>query len=128
VVVEAPGGDYTDYGTISAATSMPTIIQWRGHELQWRGSGEGLDEREQAVERLYTSGQPDEVRAILQEYDVRFVIVGPKEREKYNGQDSPMLNIEPLSELMEPTQQEGEVTIYRVLPDILTNVSAGDTE
>lgn len=119
VVVEAPGGDYTDFGTISAATGLPTIIQWKGHELQWRGSGEGLDEREQAVETIYT-GTPDAVRSILQQYNVRFVVVGPKEREKYSN-----LAIEQMTDIFQVVKQEGEVTIYRVAPGILSQVSAG---
>jgi hypothetical protein len=114
VVVEAPGGDYTPFGTISAATGLPTIIQWKGHELQWRGSGEGLDEREQAVETLYTSTAADQVLGIVQQYRVRFVIVGPKEREKY-----PNLAIEQMTDMFQVAKQEGQVTIYRVAPGIL---------
>ncbi len=121
VVVEAPGGDYSDYGTISAATGLPTIIQWKGHEFQWRGTGEGLDEREQAVATIYT-GSSDEVSSLLRLYDVRFVVVGPKEREKYAG-----ITIEQLANLFELVRQEGEFAIYQVRPDILGQVNAGDT-
>jgi len=126
VVVEAPGGDYSPYGTISASTALPTIIQWKGHELQWRGTGEGLDEREQAAQTIYT-GAPDEVLNLLQEYDVRFIVVGPKEREKYNGSELPALRIDQLTDLVEPAKQSGEVTVYRVRPDTLPLVNAGDT-
>ncbi len=126
VVVEAPGGDYTDYGTISASTALPTIIQWKGHELQWRGTGEGLDEREQAAEAIYT-GDSEVVRGVLQQYQVRFIIVGPKEREKYNGTEFPLLRIDQLTDLVEPAKQTGEVTVYRVRPDILPLVNAGET-
>ena len=39
------GGDYTDYGRVSAITGMPTAIGWQGHELQWRGGTELIGQR-----------------------------------------------------------------------------------
>lgn len=125
VVLEAPGGDYLDFGTISASTALPTIIQWKGHELQWRGHSQALDqqlnEREQAVAAIYT-GTSNEVAGLLRQYDVRFVIVGPKERETY-----PNITVDQLTDVFEAVKQEGEVTVYRVLPDILSQVNAGET-
>ena len=37
-IVEAVGDDYSEYGRISASTGLPTILGWKGHEHQWRGS------------------------------------------------------------------------------------------
>jgi YYY domain-containing protein len=118
VVVEAPGGDYTDFGTISASTALPTIIQWRGHEVQWRGSSKGLDDqlnaREQALQAIY-AGNSDEAANAIRQYNVRFVVVGPREHEKY-----PNISIDQLTGVVQPVKQEGEYTVYRVQPDILS--------
>jgi uncharacterized membrane protein len=120
VVVEAPGGDYSYFGTISAATGLPTILQWKFHEVQWRGTSKGLDEREQAVETLYTSSDAAQVQSVIQQYNVRYVVVGPKEREKY-----PNLDIEQMTDMFQMAKQDGDVTVYRVAPGILGQVNPG---
>ncbi len=130
VVVEAPGGDYSEFGTISASTALPTILQWRFHEVQWRGGSKQLDDdlnaREQALQAIYT-GTSGEAGSALRQYDVRFVVVGPKEREKYNGEEFPLLTIDQMTDLVELVKQEGEVAIYQVRPDTLDQVNAGET-
>ncbi|HHX63493.1 MAG TPA: hypothetical protein GX702_01235, partial [Chloroflexi bacterium] len=37
VMLEAPGGSYSEYNWVSAHTGIPTLLGWAGHELQWRG-------------------------------------------------------------------------------------------
>ena len=131
VIAEAVGDDYRieTGGQYSASTGLPSIVQWIGHELQWRGSGEGLNEREDDVYRLYTgcepppanatpppcTSDPAKVQSILQKYDIRYVIVAAAERAKYAN-----LNVEQMDGLMTLAFQQGDVTIYRVQPAILT--------
>ncbi|MFO3797676.1 MAG: DUF2298 domain-containing protein, partial [Anaerolineales bacterium] len=38
VVAEAIGGSYTDYGRVAAYSGLPSVLNWPGHEVQWRGS------------------------------------------------------------------------------------------
>jgi uncharacterized membrane protein len=117
VIAEAVGDDYRieTGGLYSASTGLPSIIQWIGHELQWRGTGEGLDPRKDDVETLYTSTTAADVQSVLQKYDIRYVIVGPAERQKYPG-----LSVDQMDGLMDVAFQQGDVTIYRVQPAILT--------
>jgi uncharacterized membrane protein len=132
VVLEAPGGDYSEFGSISAATALPTLLQWRFHEVQWRGGSLALDEelnrREQAIEAIYT-GDAGSARAMLQDYSVRFIVLGPREAEKYRTEDgtASAITIDQHTDLVEPVMQEGQVTILRVRPDILSQPSSGDT-
>ncbi|HLB12761.1 MAG TPA: hypothetical protein VJO15_07375, partial [Dehalococcoidia bacterium] len=83
VVVEAPGGSYTDYGRVSSRTGFPTVVQWTGHEMQWRGPIRELAEREQDVQQIYTSTDTALVRRLLSKYDAQYVYVGRLERARY---------------------------------------------
>ena len=82
-IVEAVGDDYSDYGRISAGSGLPTVLGWKGHERQWRGSSRLFDGREEDVAQIYRSDDPVEALRLLQHYDVRYVYVGRRERESY---------------------------------------------
>lgn len=82
-IVEAVGSDYSDYGRISASTGLPTILGWKGHELQWRGSAKPIEGRETDVTRIYQSHDEEEVRLILEKYQVRYVYLGHRELSSY---------------------------------------------
>ena len=77
------GSDYSDYGRISASTGLPTILGWKGHELQWRGSAKPIEGRETDVTRIYQSHDEEEVRLILEKYQVRYVYLGHRELSSY---------------------------------------------
>ena len=84
-VVEAVGGDYTEYGRISSSTGLPTILGWKGHELQWRGSSRPLEGREADVATIYQSDDEEEVRRLLDKYQVRYVYLGRREKSSYGA-------------------------------------------
>ena len=117
VIAEALGGDYSDGGRVSAATGLPTLLQWPGHELQWRGTSEPQAGRPEDLDRLYTSSDPSEVKPIIQRYGISYVYVGRIERQQY-----PTLALPQLSELFELAFEQGEVIIYRVRPGILSEL------
>ncbi len=82
-IVEAPGGSYTEFARISGSTGLPTVIGWTGHEHQWHGTLEPYDDREPDIERLYTTADASEAQQILNKYGVDYVVIGPRERQKY---------------------------------------------
>ena len=86
-IVEAVGDDYSDYGRISAGTGLPTVLGWKGHERQWRGSSRPFQGREEDVAQIYRSDDPQEVQRLLEKYNVRYVYVGRRERDKYPEAD-----------------------------------------
>ena len=111
-IVEAVGDDYSEYGRISSSTGLPTMLGWKGHEHQWRGSTTSFQGREQEVEMIYSSSDPEEVRRLLSAYDIRYVYVGPRERSDYgDGQ------FEKFSSFLEPVFREKDVVIYERLQD-----------
>ena len=110
-IVEAVGDDYTDFSRISASTGLPTILGWKGHELQWRGSSKPFSGREEDVEAVYRSGDSSEVRAILERYDVRYVYLGPRERGTYGIED-----LEELDGLLKTAWEGDGVIVYEFAP------------
>jgi YYY domain-containing protein len=83
VIVEADGESYTDYNHISAFAGAPTIVGWGVHEWLWRGSYNAVAPRREEVKMIYEAPDMDEVHKILDKYNVRYIIVGKLEREKY---------------------------------------------
>lgn len=83
VVLEANGDSYTGFERVSASTGLPTILGWYVHEWLWRNDVADLNQKSADVETIYTSAQAEEVKALLEAYDVSYIFVGSKEREKY---------------------------------------------
>lgn len=90
-ILEAPGPQYSDYDRISMATGLPTVLGWGGHELQWRGNYDEPGRREPEIQEIYTTLDAARAKALLETYEVRYVIVGPRERSKY-GLGVPMID------------------------------------
>jgi YYY domain-containing protein len=109
VVVEAVGGDYTDYARVSTFSGLPTIIGWVGHELQWRGQRPDYNPRQQAVETIYQSPTRDEVMRVAQQYHVTYVFFGSLERSKYGPEAQARLD-----KMLAPVFSRAGTTIYRV--------------
>ena len=91
VVLEANGDSYSDYERVSAMTGLPTVLGWYVHEWLWRGDTGALNERAQDVETIYTSTNQEEVKALLEKYQVEYIFVGAREREKYESLNESML-------------------------------------
>jgi len=83
VVVEAVGGDYTEYARVSSFSGLPTILGWVGHELQWRGQRPDFNPRQQAIDAIYKAATRDEIVRAAQPYRVQYVFFGTLERTKY---------------------------------------------
>jgi uncharacterized membrane protein len=111
VVLETPGGAYDYEGRVSAHTGLPTLLGWSGHEGQWRGSYEEQNRRGPDIETLYTSVNPVEVLSLLDEYGIRYIYVGPRERARY-----PAAGLAKFAGMMEIVYDTGAVTIYRYYP------------
>lgn len=107
-MVEAVGDDYSPYGRVSAATGLPTILGWPGHEHQWRGSTELFDGRAAEVAQIYQSQDPAAVRRLLEKYNIRYVYLGNRERASYGVSDLPYLD-----GLAQPVFRQGGVVIYQ---------------
>ncbi|TET51853.1 MAG: hypothetical protein E3J64_06105 [Anaerolineales bacterium] len=113
VILESPGNHperqaWHYDSRVSAHTGLPTLLGWRDHEYQWRGSSEVADLRAPDIETLYTSEDAARVLALLYEYDIEYVYVGGLERARY-----PEAGLDKFGQMLEIVYQAGSVTIYR---------------
>jgi uncharacterized membrane protein len=108
-ILEATGDDYTEFGRISASTGVPTVLNWPGHEIQWRGTSEKFDGRSEDVAEIYETQDLERARILLAKYDVDYVYIGPRERQKH-GEDG----FGKFDDLGENVFNQGDVSIYRI--------------
>jgi YYY domain-containing protein len=105
-IVTEPG--FSIYSWVSAPatlTGIPTVLGWQ-HQVDYHGN-DPYDERVHDVANIY-AGPPSERAGLLRKYDVRYVYVGPGERERYTTYDyadDPGISV---------AFENENVTIYRV--------------
>lgn len=102
VVLEANGDSYTGYCRVSAMTGLPTVLGWYVHEWLWRSDVGDVNQKSADVENIFTSDEDSLVRSLLTQYDVSYIFLGAKEREKYGDR----LNTEYLKSLGEVVFQD----------------------
>jgi YYY domain-containing protein len=83
VILEANGDSYTDYGRISMATGLPTVQGWFVHEWLWRGNADMVSERGHEVATVYESDDLSATKAILEKYQIQYIIIGKLERDAF---------------------------------------------
>lgn len=84
VVAEAIGGSYSNYARIATYTGLPTVLGWPWHEFQWRGNGDAHGSRESDIKTLYEVPDWETAQAIIDRYQIRYIVVGGLERTTYN--------------------------------------------
>ena len=82
VVLEAVGADFDPEGggRVSTFTGLPAVVQWPGHEVQWNHD---VGTRPEDADAIYRTRDLARARRLLARYDVRYVVVGSLERERY---------------------------------------------
>ena len=107
-ILEAVGGGYSEHGRIASSTGVPTVLNWPGHQMQWRGSPKPFEGREQDVQTIYQTLNVSEAVSLLDRYDVDHVYIGPRERSKYGE-----AGLSKFAQFMTPVFSEADVVIYR---------------
>jgi uncharacterized membrane protein len=117
VIAESVGGSYTVHARMSTHSGQPTVLGWVGHEHQWRGDYELFAPREGDIARLYCATNWPEVEAIINQYGIRYIVVGDLERNTYipGTNNCPSgLSEGKFEHYLEPVFRQGNVTIYQV--------------
>ncbi len=113
VIVEAVGPPYQPQqgGRVAALTGIPTVLNWEGHEAQWRGAtyGEVAGTRAADVERLYNDPNWPSVREVVERYGIDYIFVGSAEYQAYDP-----FGLRKFAESLTPVCQSGEAAVYRV--------------
>ena len=87
VVLEAVGDSYTTFARVSTFSGKPTPLGWRVHEWLWRGSYDLPGERDPQIKNIYENPLSAESLESLKNFEVKYIFVGDKEREAYQGID-----------------------------------------
>ena len=117
--VSPTGGSYTNYARISMLSGLPAVLGWTGHESQWRGGSTEMGTRQPDLERLYCSRDWDETQSILENYNIRYIIIGNLERSTYapgTGNCTAGLQETKFFTQLSPVFQQGSITIYEYNP------------
>jgi len=99
---------YSDFGHISIYSGLPTVLGWPMHEAQWRGSYDPQGSRLNDIRQLYESSNWDSVKAILLQYNIRYVFIGTLERQTFH------VNEQKFQQHLSPVFEQGQVVIYAV--------------
>ena len=83
VVLEAVGDSYSGFARVSVFSGLPTVIGWRAHEWLWRGGPEISAQRSSDVQWVYEQPLSLKAAKILNQYAVKYIFIGSKEREAY---------------------------------------------
>ncbi|NJN17009.1 MAG: hypothetical protein HC822_12430 [Oscillochloris sp.] len=104
--------DYELVSRVGAISAAPTLLGWMdGHERVWRSGDPAqlaeMARRERDLPHMFNN--PAVSSALLAQYSVDYVYIGPVERRLY-----PAEGLESLALRLEPVFSRGAVTIYRV--------------
>jgi uncharacterized membrane protein len=96
---------------VSIYTGLPTVLGWDWHETQQRGlfGDQDIQRRAGDVTNMYANPSLEAIRPLLREYGVRYVYIGPLERETY-----PASGLEKFTQLPAAYDTDG-VQIYQVI-------------
>ena len=115
------GGDYLQFGRISASTGIPTVVGWVGHEHQWRGGSDApFVERARDVATIYETLDVEEAKTLLDRYDVDYVYVGARERQTQpilawdRGKPYEPEGLDKFESFMETVFSSDGVVVYRL--------------
>ena len=114
ILVEAVGEEYVPWTSrLSSWTGVPTILGWPGHEVQWRGGSEQVMRRIPVVEAIYTASAPTKVLEQLRAYRVRWLYVGPRERDLYGIDET---RLEWYASFLRLAYAQGDTRLFEVEP------------
>ncbi len=111
VILEATGGSYSAFGRVSANTGLPTLLGWDFHQQQWRGSFDEQGKRKGDIDILFRSTNMRQVTDLMNKYKIKYVYVGPLERDTYSRDSS--AGLQKFATFMDVVYNQDGVTIYR---------------
>jgi uncharacterized membrane protein len=104
---------------VALYTGLPVVVGWEWHQVQQRGGGGAEPARVRAriadVERMYRTTNVGEFTALIDEYAVEYVYLGPTERLYFPERGIAKFD-DLVGTLFEVYYANDAVTVYRVLP------------
>ena len=84
VLLEAVGASYGSGNVISAASGVPTLLGWPGHQVQWRAAPPAVA-RQGTVDYIYREGATPRIHAVALRDGVTHIYLGNEERRQYGA-------------------------------------------
>ena len=85
VLLQVAGSAYGPAGYLAAASAVPTVLNWAGHQVQWRGPDAPLAGRNEAIDQIYIAGATGAGLEAAARFGVTYVYVGRLERDQYGA-------------------------------------------
>ncbi len=120
VIIQKPSSSYTIGTRISVFTGNPTVIGWHGHEWTWRAeedysAPEILNERWADIYKIYQSQDEEEVRSLIEKYNISYIYIGNVEYTDINNINYDLLfNVGELVYVKDTNYVETPVYIIKV--------------
>jgi len=113
-IIEANTPLYRWGSRVSIYTGLPTVIGWDWHQKQQRSvlPGQTIEQRIQDVNTIYTSTDLEQTTQLLNEYDVKYIYVGPLELIYYAGDG--LNKFDQTNDLWDLVYENEQVKIYQV--------------
>ncbi len=119
VVLEAQLPEYRYASRIASFTGLPTILGYRWHQTQQRPLpplGEIVNQRVANVDAIYRSADDARVRRAVDDYRIRYVVVGGLERAVYPPEGLGKFDAWVAAGRARVAFRDGESTIYELAP------------
>jgi uncharacterized membrane protein len=91
IILEAEGDSYSDYARISMMSGHQTVLGWFVHEWLWRNDKKIVEKRRNDVKSIYEATNSPEAALLFRKYNVRYLVVGALEEQRYPGISLPVL-------------------------------------
>ena len=116
VIVEANCPEYRWCTRFTIYTGLPGVLGWNWHQRQQRTQfTQVVEERVNEIDSFYSTTDVVAARSFLNEYNVKYIIVGQLEQAEYAG---PGLDkfVQYNGKLWNSVYRDGDTVIYQVLP------------
>jgi YYY domain-containing protein len=118
VIVEGNTVEYRWGSRYSVYTGLPSVIGWNWHQRQQRAAlpSEWVTDRVNDVSNFYLTESRDEAQTFLDEYNVKYIIVGQLETALYPGNG--LQKFKDLDQILwKEVYKDGFTVIYEVLDE-----------
>jgi YYY domain-containing protein len=118
VILEGQTVEYRWGSRYSVSTGLPAVLGWNWHQRQQRAAANDQEvwTRAADVETMYDTPIAAQARLLLQQYHVRYVIVGPLERAYYDPAGLAKFAAMVADGSLRVAYSNEQVTVYEVLP------------
>jgi uncharacterized membrane protein len=119
VILEGQTPEYRWGSRYSINTGLPTVLGWNWHQRQQRAAANDQEVWTRAgdVVAIYDTPSSTQALQLLQQYNVRYVIVGPLERVYYDPAGLAKFDRMVAGGAMQVVYSNEQVTIYEVLEE-----------